>query len=339
MKKVIFIIPYYGQLPDYFPAWLISAKAQKNIDFLLVTDLLKESPAQNIHILHNSFNETQKLFQSKFDFKISLNKPYKLCDYKPAYGYIFSKYLKGYDFWGHCDVDLIWGNIREYLTNDVLDNYDLLFRTGHFRLYRNIEKMNLFFKNSNLLYGYKQVFTHKESYCFDEMNSMQRELLFAGSRYYDNDNAEADIDPFHNGIKLREVSDIRKKYQVYRTTPNYDNQIFTWENGHIYRYYIDECLKLNRDEFCDIHFLKRKMNGNINQLLNHDFIITPNQFILIEKPISKDTVKKYSYDKVPIECYSNIVAKIKKFIQLNGREKIITLKKNWYSLLIKMNFK
>lgn len=54
----------------------------------------------NVKWYFKSFSELQELFQSKFDFPILLNTPYKLCDYKPAYGDIFSKYLGGYDFWG-----------------------------------------------------------------------------------------------------------------------------------------------------------------------------------------------------------------------------------------------
>ncbi len=93
MNKAVFVIPYYGKLPCYFSAWLISAKAQKNIDFLLVSDLVDEkmiSDANNISLLNWSFEKTKRYFQSKFDFKISLERPYKFCDYKPAYGYVSS---------------------------------------------------------------------------------------------------------------------------------------------------------------------------------------------------------------------------------------------------------
>ena len=53
--------------------------------------------------------------QKMFDFPIYLDHPYKLCDYKPAYGYIFPEYTKGYDYWGHCDMtDCIFGNLRKF---------------------------------------------------------------------------------------------------------------------------------------------------------------------------------------------------------------------------------
>lgn len=44
--------------------------------------------------------------QRIFDFPISLERPYKLCDYKPSYGEVFKDELAGYDF-GEIAI-LIW---------------------------------------------------------------------------------------------------------------------------------------------------------------------------------------------------------------------------------------
>ena len=59
-----------------------------------------------------------------FDFAITLHTPYKLCDYKPAYGEIFAPELSGYDFWGYGDMDLVFGDLRAYFTEDKLRKYD-----------------------------------------------------------------------------------------------------------------------------------------------------------------------------------------------------------------------
>ena len=55
------------------------------------------------------------------DFEIVLNEPYDLCDFKVAYGEIFQEYLEPYDFWGFCDCDLIYGDIRHFLTEELLE--------------------------------------------------------------------------------------------------------------------------------------------------------------------------------------------------------------------------
>ncbi|MFQ7323498.1 MAG: DUF6625 family protein [Streptococcus sp.] len=56
--------------------------------------------ADNIAFKTLSFDDLRKKVQSKFDFKISLKTPYKLCDYKGAGGLISEEELKGYDYWG-----------------------------------------------------------------------------------------------------------------------------------------------------------------------------------------------------------------------------------------------
>ena len=79
----------------------------------------------------------------EFDFSIYLDHPYKLCDYKPAYGYIFAEYAHGYDYWGHCDMtDCIFGNLRKFLSDDFLSGADKFMFLGHMTLYRNTDEIN-----------------------------------------------------------------------------------------------------------------------------------------------------------------------------------------------------
>lgn len=337
MHKIALIQPYFGKFPDYFPLHLLTIAKNPEITWIFFTD--DKTPYQwskNCEVHYMEFPEMQNFISEKFDFKIALEKPYKVCDFRPAFGYIFEDYLKCYDFWGHCDVDVLWGNMQKFLTDEVLENHDFLFRTGHFRLYRNIEKMNQAFRNPKLQFGYKEIFTHNESYCFDEMNSRQRELLKAGFRYYDNDNLEADTDPFLPGIQLREVSLIRRKYRTFRTVQNYENQIFVWENGGIFRYYINNG-KINKDEFMDIHFLKRKMNiiGDIND--NYDrIIISPhNLHIDINSEIDEDFIIKLSENKE----VSLQESKFNRFLNCNSTEKLITLKKKLFDIAVKIGLK
>lgn len=65
----------------------------------------------NVKAFYFTTDGLKDIFGKNYDFKIAIDNPYKFCDFKPAYGEIFADYLKGYDFWGHCDIDLLWGNI------------------------------------------------------------------------------------------------------------------------------------------------------------------------------------------------------------------------------------
>lgn len=95
MKKIRLIIPYFGKLPKFFPYFLLTAQRNEKIDFLIYTDQKVDQfellNAENIEFKTLSFEDFREKVQSKFDFEISLKTPYKLCDYKVAYGFIFFK--------------------------------------------------------------------------------------------------------------------------------------------------------------------------------------------------------------------------------------------------------
>ena len=99
MKKIIIIIPYFGKLPEIYVFWRQSALNNPSIDFLFVADSHIEQ-AENIKVLNITFEQLKKYMQKFFDFTITLPSPYKLCDFRPAYGDIFDDYIKEYDFWG-----------------------------------------------------------------------------------------------------------------------------------------------------------------------------------------------------------------------------------------------
>lgn len=86
-EKVCIISVYFGKLPSWIGIWLRSVKENKNIDFLLVTDDKTITPhIKNLKIVHSSLNEFKKLAENKLGFKIKLESPYKLCDYKEVWG-------------------------------------------------------------------------------------------------------------------------------------------------------------------------------------------------------------------------------------------------------------
>ena len=116
MIKIAVIIPYFGKFPNYFELFLKSCKMNPTIDWIIFTDS-KENyhyPA-NVRRIETTFEELKSRFQKKFDFKIALDSPYKLCDYKVMTGYLFEDYLEGYDYWGYSDVDMLFGDIRKFL--------------------------------------------------------------------------------------------------------------------------------------------------------------------------------------------------------------------------------
>lgn len=171
---MIFIIPYIGKYPWYFPYFLKSCACNPDIDFRILSDTeipLSVKP-NNVESIPYSLKQFNKDATKTLGFDVNIEQAYKLCDFKPAYGCIFFDYIKDYDFWGYCDIDVIFGNIRSFMTEELLNEYDVIsarhdYLTGCFTLYRNNQNMRELFKQSR---DYQKVFTESRNFFFDETN-------------------------------------------------------------------------------------------------------------------------------------------------------------------------
>jgi len=173
-KSIAFVTCYIGKLPWYFDYFVHSCKYNPSIDFYIITDDTSYTTVlpDNIKLISKTLKEISLLATQKVGFDVNITTGYKLCDFKPAYGLIFEDILSPYDFWGHCDIDIIFGDIREFITNELLENYDLIsvrhdWLSGCFLLYKNTKKINHLFLHSR---DYKKVFMSDIHYCFDETN-------------------------------------------------------------------------------------------------------------------------------------------------------------------------
>ena len=99
MKSIAFIIPYFGKFPTFFSLWLESCRNNPTIDWLLFTDCKTQyNYPENVKVNYITFAGLKCKIQRLFDFEISLQKPYKLCDYRPTYGDIFIEELIKSDY-------------------------------------------------------------------------------------------------------------------------------------------------------------------------------------------------------------------------------------------------
>lgn len=146
-----------------------TAIRNRSIDWAIVADQ-EVSGSSNIEVFQTTIPEVRARFQDHFNFNIALPQPYKLCDFKPAYGELFSSLISGYDYWGHVDLDVIWGNFNHFLTAEMLSSSDKIFGGGHLSLFRNDRALNGMFRKTtryNAL-SYDAVFSSEKSYAFDE---------------------------------------------------------------------------------------------------------------------------------------------------------------------------
>lgn len=111
MKSIVLILPYFGKFNEYFSLFLNSCKYNKTINWLIYTDDKRQfSYPPNVKVIYCTFSDFKKRIERNFQFNISLDAPYKLCDFKPAYGEALQQDIEEFNFWGHCDCDLIFGD-------------------------------------------------------------------------------------------------------------------------------------------------------------------------------------------------------------------------------------
>jgi len=180
MKRIAIIVFFFGKPPWYFDFFIKSCQDNSTIDFLFFLDHKpKKTAYSNLSFFDFSISNFNELASEKLNFDINISNGYKVCDLRPAFGVIFSDYLENYDFWGYSDIDIIFGNLRSFHSNDLLNQYDFIsvkpsYPSGFYALFRNTEKLNtLFYKSKD----YKRIFQAKENFLFEECGRYYEDVM------------------------------------------------------------------------------------------------------------------------------------------------------------------
>jgi len=134
---------WFGPFPAWHDLYLRTCAANPTVQWVIFHDApAPKRRSENVRFVH--------LTKEDFVCRISrvLNRPFvltsghKACDFKPAFGAIFADFLADFSFWGYNDSDLFWGDIRHFITEELLANHDIITgcRTsivGQFTLFRN----------------------------------------------------------------------------------------------------------------------------------------------------------------------------------------------------------
>lgn len=132
MTKKLMITCFFGDLPP----WIEHYQPPKGYDFLLVTDL-------------EDFNRRVKeKLEIDSPIQPGTGKPW---DFRPALGILYEEELQGYDFWGHTDLDCVYGNVEKWVTEEFLADLDVhsnhnTYVCGCWSLFRNIPQVNNLFR-------------------------------------------------------------------------------------------------------------------------------------------------------------------------------------------------
>jgi len=131
MLTKVLITPYFGDLPEWFDKFT----PPPGYAWMLDTDLEK--------------------FKKRVKDKLGIDYPGtygsgKVWDYRCALGLLYQEEIEGFDFFGHMDFDVVWGDMDNWVPDKELNEIDVFsshnsYVCGFFSLYRNSpEVVNLF---------------------------------------------------------------------------------------------------------------------------------------------------------------------------------------------------
>lgn len=130
LKKVM-IVPFFGDLPE----WMDKFKMPDGYDLL--------------------FDQDIEEFKRRVKDKLGIEYPGtwgsgKVWDYRGALGLLYEDEIKSYDYYGHCDLDVVFGDVNKFVTDEMLMNLDVYsghkeYVNGCFSLYRNSKEVRELF--------------------------------------------------------------------------------------------------------------------------------------------------------------------------------------------------
>lgn len=126
------ITPFFGDLPEWFDKF--------------------ESPKGYQWILDTDFEGFKERVKSKLGIEYpGLPGTGKVWDYRCALGLLYEEEISGFDYWGHMDMDCVWGEVDKFIPDSELSNLEIYsshheYVCGCFSLYRNHTIVNELFK-------------------------------------------------------------------------------------------------------------------------------------------------------------------------------------------------
>ena len=249
--RIILVVCYFGKLPSYGSLVFRSVAHNPSIDWLVIGDHPPDYPLPpNVKFIPSTLQELGREIERTCGARTVIDNVYDLTRLKPTYGLCFEKYLAGYDFWGHVDLDMIYGDLRAFLPEEILETHDRIYCRGHLGLFRNTPEVNRYFMlNAPGAPDYKDVLANISREQFDEWDGIWKIFRYHRIKQY-----HADV-----------IADIHapSTYKVRRfdatELENHAHQVFYWHQGKTFQAYYHWEGGLFDHEVAYVHFQKRKL--------------------------------------------------------------------------------
>lgn len=154
----LMIVQWVGPLPEWTEAWLANTRRVSDAGY-------------GWHFLLDSDPASIRRRISALGVECPPLEGRKLCDYRPALGEMYAEEVAGFDFWGHTDLDCVYGELWEYASDGLLAECDVYSNDpapnmcGPFSLYRTATASSAF-RNHD---GWEAIFESPVHHAFDEL--------------------------------------------------------------------------------------------------------------------------------------------------------------------------
>jgi hypothetical protein len=171
MKSIVLIVDYFGgKWPEWFPLFLESCARNPSINWIIHTDCSEPAYSpRNVVVRGMTWSQYQAHVSRKLNLSFDADRKYKICDLRPAYGVIWEDEIADFDFFGWSDLDVIYGDLRHFLTDAVLNNNVVSTHawccSGHFCLLKNETWVRNAFRR---LAGWRKAMESHDFQRFDE---------------------------------------------------------------------------------------------------------------------------------------------------------------------------
>lgn len=137
MLRKLLITHWFGPPPEWYDLWAVNIGrlARYGYDVLIEGD-------------EDAFADLAK---RKLGVTYPKGDGRKVCDYRAAFGVLYADELKDYDYFGHTDLDCVYGRVGHFLPDEVLRPVEVFsnhptYVSGPWSLYKNTPLVNETFR-------------------------------------------------------------------------------------------------------------------------------------------------------------------------------------------------
>lgn len=159
MLKKVFLITEFGKPFDWTPQYLenIAKLGKYGWYWKIFTPNQYDNVPQNVEIVNMTIEQYADLVKEKLDVRPNLFITPKgipsvhITDFYIFSGIIFEDYIKGFDFWGITNMDVVYGRLDNFVSDTLLQDCDVFTDdvetiNGVFCLWRNNKMVNNLFQ-------------------------------------------------------------------------------------------------------------------------------------------------------------------------------------------------